>query len=344
MSRPSRAIRFVPAGLALLALSHVDDARAQALDESRSRADALFNEGQQLISAGQLVAACAKLEESQRLDPKLGRLLNVAYCHEQLGRTATAWAEYNQAAAVAQQTKQSERVAFAHGRAAELASKLSFIRLDLPAGSQVSQISVDGRTIGHELWAVPFPIDPGAHTVTFEAPASKPQTESIKVADAETVRVVVGTFEPAPATPAPQAPPPPPSTSPSPPPEAPAPAAPAPASRTPGWIVGGIGVVGLGVGTGFAVRSLSLKNQADPECKNKLCTPHGTSLISDATTSANIATAAFAVGLVGVAAGTFLVIHPLRLSSGSGSGSGASARITPQLAADRAGLLLDGAW
>ena len=112
------------------------------------------------MTAGQFPTACAKLAESQSLDPKIGRLLNLAYCHDQLGRTATAWGEYEQAAALALQTKQSERESFARKQAGVLARKLSFLQLDLRAAPEVSQVLVDGASLTREQWSVPFPVDP----------------------------------------------------------------------------------------------------------------------------------------------------------------------------------------
>jgi hypothetical protein len=325
---------------------------AQTLDERRARADALFNEGQQLLSANQIPAACAKLEESQRQDPKLGRLLNVAYCHERQGRIATAWAEYNQAAAVALQGRQTERETFARNRAAELAAKLSFIRLDMQQGAEIATILVDGRPVPRDQWAIPFPIDPGSHNLSFEAPAHKTQTQTVTVEDAQTVRVIVTPLEPAPAdaTPAP-APPPAAMLAPTPTPTVapePAPEASPPAShtlRTIGWVVGGVGIVGIGVGTGFALHSLSQKSDADKECPGKLCTPKGTSLVSDATTSANIATAGFAVGLVGLAAGAWMVIQPFRSAPRTAvSAHAVQARLSPYVGPDRTGVALEGTW
>ena len=67
----------------------------------------------------------------------------------------------------------------------------------------------------------------------------------------------------------------------------------------------------LGVGTGFGLYAMSLRNQADPECPNKLCTPHGKSLIDDASTAATVATVGLIVGVVGVGAGTWLLLRPL---------------------------------
>jgi hypothetical protein len=337
------------------AICYAAVAHAQSLDERRAAADALFNEGQQLLTAGQLPAACAKLEESQRQDPKLGRLLNVAYCHEQLHRTATAWNEYNEAVAVALQAHQSERESFARHRAAQLAAKLSFVRLDPQAGANMTEVTVDGRPIPREQWSVPFPIDPGSHTLSFGAPGHRAQTQDVTVADTQTVRVVVGPLEPLPAGEAPAAAP-----GPEPPHAAPEPApTPAPivadttsvgrshTARTIGWIVGGVGVVSLGVGAGFALRSLSLEHQADPMCPSRRCSAKGMSLINDATTAANVGTAGFIVGLSALAAGAWLVIQPLRAAapaSSSASPAKASARLAPYLAQDRGGLAVEGEW
>jgi hypothetical protein len=336
--------RFVHLACVASAVLVTSGARAQAVDSGRAHADALFAEGQQLMSAGQIPAACERFEQSQREDPKLGRLLNMAYCHQQLGKTATAWAEYNQAAAVAVQSHQSERETFARARAAELAAKLSFVRLDMQAGVDVALVSVDGRPLPRDQWAVPFPIDPGVHQITVEAPGHQARTKSVKVDDAQTVHVPI---EPLDALPPPEA-----SAAPA----GPTPLPSQPASggagggadtsdagshhvaRTVGWVVGALGVAGLGVGTGFAIRAMSLKNEADPSCKNKLCDPHGLSLIGDATTSATISTVGFVVGLVGVAAGGWLILDPL------GSPTKATARVDVYGGPGRGGIALEGAW
>jgi hypothetical protein len=311
-------MRFVRLALPVCAVlaSVSPGARAQAIDETRARADTLFREGQSLVTAGQIAAGCSKLEESQRVDPKLGRLLNVAYCHEQLGRTATAWSEYNQAAALALQTKQAERESFARDRAATLSRKLSFVQLDLAATPDLSAVTIDGKSVDHDQWALPFPIDPGTHTLSLAAPGRRARDQPLVIDAPGTLRVVTDALEPLPAgpavapatvVPAPAAGPEPAAPSP----EAPAKATSAGGDRTLGWIVGGTAVAALGVGTGFGFYAMSLRNQADPECPGKLCTPHGKSLIDDASTAATVATIAFIVGAVGVGAGTWLLLRPL---------------------------------
>jgi hypothetical protein len=319
-------------------------ARAQLTDADRARADTLFREGQDLLTAGQIATACAKLEESQRLDPKIGRLLNLAYCHEKQGRTATAWNEYNQAAALAVQTKQAERESFARKQATTLAQRLSFLQIDLKAAAEVTQVAVDGSSLTRDQWTVPFPVDPGEHTLAFGAAGRKTRTETVTVAAPGTMRIAVDPLEPE----APSSAGAPPSPSPTPSQSPPAMAAnalpeqvEAPAShpsRLPGWIVGGVGVAALGVGAAFGLRAMQLKSDADPQCPNRQCTPQGASNISDAKTAALISTIGLAAGAVGVGVGAWLI---LRVPSSSAA---TSSQVAPYVAADRAGLAWQGVW
>ncbi|MGH7435394.1 MAG: hypothetical protein ACRENE_06945, partial [Polyangiaceae bacterium] len=110
--------------------------------------------------------------------------------------------------------------------------------------------------------------------------------------------------------------------------------------RTAGFVVGGLGIVGLGIGAGFGLHALSLQHDADNVCVNKRCPAAGTQDINDATSAANISTLGFVVGAVAVAAGVVLVIDPFTVKTSSG----ASARLTPFVAPDRGGVAVEGAW
>ncbi len=343
------AIGRAAASAAAVVLLCAARAGAQPADSVRAQADALFREGQQLLAAGQLATACAKLEESERLDPKIGRLLNVAYCHEKQGRIATAWHEYDQAAAMAIQAHQAEREKFARGHAAALAKRLSFLRLDLGALPDGAQLSIDDKPLARDQWAIPFAVDPGTHTITAQAPGYKTHMQSVTITGTGETRAQVEPLEkdesaaaaapaaaPAPAPAPPAAPEPAAAPQPAAAPEAEAPAAHG-SSRTLAWIVGGVGVAALGVGVGFGIDAMSLKSKADGHCPNRQCDPTGLSDISDAKTAALVSTIGLAAGVVGIGAGAWLFFRA------SSSPSAARAGVAPFVAADRAGVAVQGA-
>ena len=344
--RRRRAILAAAASAAAVVLLSSVPAAAQPSDAGRAKADALFREGQQLLAAGELPAACAKLEESERLDPKIGRLLNVAYCHEKLGRIASAWHEYDQAAAMAIQAHQAEREKFARAHAAALAKQLSFLRLEMGTPPDGTQVSIDDKPLAHDQWGIPFAVDPGQHTVTVQAPGYKTLTVPTNVTGTGEMRVDVSALQkeaaaaPPPAVapaPAPAA-----TTQPAAPSGEEAPQAEAPAghggSRMLAYVVGGAGIVALGVGAGFGADALSLRNEADAHCPGRQCDASGLSSISSAKTAATISTIGLAVGVVGIGAGTWLLVRS------SPAPTAARATVAPFVAADRAGLSLQGAW
>jgi len=346
--RRASALLAAAASAAAVVLLSPAPAAAQASDAVRAQADALFREGQQLLAAGELPAACAKLEESERLDPKIGRLLNVAYCHEKQGRIASAWHEYDQAAAMAIQAHQAEREKFARAHAAALAKQLAFLRLGLGTPPEGTQVSIDDKPLARDQWGIPFAVDPGQHTVTVQAPGYKTRTVPATVTGTGEMRVEVGALEKEAPAPAPAAP----ATAPlpaaaaapgAPGSEAAAPRAEAPAAsggpRTLAYVVGGAGIVALGVGVGFGAYALSRKNDADAHCPGRQCDATGLSLVSEAKTAATVSTIGLAAGVVGIGAGLWLLMR-----SSTSSPSAAPASVAPFVGADRAGVALEGAW
>src|SRR6478609_5986805 len=63
-----------------------------------SAAEALFSEARGLLERGNFSEACAKFEESERLDPGMGTEFYLAKCWEQVGKTASAWAMFRRVA------------------------------------------------------------------------------------------------------------------------------------------------------------------------------------------------------------------------------------------------------
>src|SRR5262245_52199416 len=68
-------------------------------DDERAAAQVLFDEGRKLLKDEKIELACAKFAESMRLDHAVGTQLNLADCYEKLGRTASAWINWVEAAA-----------------------------------------------------------------------------------------------------------------------------------------------------------------------------------------------------------------------------------------------------
>src|SRR6187549_3181233 len=93
MKLANGAVLVAACGLAVMPASH---ANAQS-----AGAEALFREGRRLIKEGKLDQGCAKLAASEKLESSVGTLLNLGDCREKLGQTATAWAAFRKAEAMA---------------------------------------------------------------------------------------------------------------------------------------------------------------------------------------------------------------------------------------------------
>jgi thioredoxin-like negative regulator of GroEL len=103
---------------------------------NRAAAEALFNQGRDLMTAGKFVEACPKFEASQQLDPGLGTMLNLAECYEKTGRTASAWAEYREAIPLARAAGSKARQDLAVERAKALEERLSTLTIRAIAGER----------------------------------------------------------------------------------------------------------------------------------------------------------------------------------------------------------------
>ncbi|HTB56413.1 MAG TPA: tetratricopeptide repeat protein [Polyangia bacterium] len=154
-------------------------ARAQAEDQAAARA--LFAEGRALMKAGQYADACPKLEAARKLFTSAGILLNLADCHEKIGRTASAWTEFGEAAAVAKRTNRDDDAEEATRRQGALEPSLP--RLTIRVAHAVPGLGVkrDGAPIAPAAWGAALPVDPGAHEIRAEAAGFEPWIGSATV-------------------------------------------------------------------------------------------------------------------------------------------------------------------
>jgi serine/threonine-protein kinase len=179
-------------------------ARAQAPPPSRNEvaAEALFEDARALVQAGKYAEACPKFADSERLGPSVATLLNLANCWEKLGRTATAWVTYRQAASAANASGRTDYLATALRHADGLALKLARLTIQVQAPVAGLQIQRDGVLVDSAEWGAPIPVDTGPHTVAATAAAHKPWSTSVDVAQDGTLTTVsVPSLEEAPAAP-----------------------------------------------------------------------------------------------------------------------------------------------
>lgn len=306
-------------------------ARAQAATASDSAtAESLFNEALGLLESKKPAEACPKLEASQRLDPGVGTLLYLADCYQQLGRTASAWATFREAAYLAKDRK-DEREPVAVESAEALEPRLSYLTLEVAQPEGVTlEIRRDGKVIPEAVWNTAIPVDPGAHTVEASAPGKKPWSTTITVAEGPRQdSVVIPALEDAPL------PPPPALTAP---PLHHEPQSRSSTQKTLGWVLLGTGSAGLITGGVLALLARGNDSDADAECRpdqRGLCNPAGVKLGESAATQATWAGISTGVGLAALGAGVTLL-----LTAGPASESADSTSVSARLRGDGAELSL----
>ncbi|MFT3776548.1 MAG: hypothetical protein QM820_65240 [Minicystis sp.] len=269
-ARSSRAISGA-AGLAVLLMAGA--ALAEPTAAQRAAAAALFEDGKKLMADNKLDEACPKLAESQRLDPGMGTLFNLAVCYEKTNRTASAWVGYRDVAALAMAAGQGEREKVARDRAAALEPKLMRLKITVqPAAASAGvEVKRDGEVIASALWGTGVPVDPGKHVVTASAPGKAPwEVTATLDQPGKTVTIDVPALADQPGAAAgkpPVAPPPGPAMPPPvlPPPPVETTSSPRPWQMPLGIAATAVGAVGLGVGVGFGVLAKSAFNDFEHE-------------------------------------------------------------------------------
>ena len=316
------------APLGLLALAVVTGwslpARAQS-DQDKGVATVLYEDAKALLAAGKVGEACRKLEESRRLDPLPGTILNLASCHEREGLTASAMAEFREARAMAERDHRDERVAFAEEHMKALEPKLSMLTIVVGPEADRPELSItrDGIVLGRAAWGTRIPVDPGMHVIEASAPGKAKRRVEVRVGpDGDAQTATVAPLEDA-APPPPVVPPPPTTAMPPPPPrpEAPPPAHGLSSRRIWALTSAGVGVLGVAAGTYFGVRAITLHNDPGATCTATPCGSTPVSLNNQAKFAADASDVTFAVGLVGLGLGAFLWLGDPGVSVAPGVGS-----------------------
>jgi hypothetical protein len=199
--------RRIPLAAALICAAgltaYASKAHGQAEDQAAARV--LFEQGRSLMKGGHYTEACPKLDAARKLFVSAGILLNLADCHEKIGRTASAWTEFGEAAAVAKRTNRENDAEEATRRQAALEPTLA--RLTIRVAHPIPGLSVkrDGAPIAPAAWGAALPVDPGTHEIHAEAAGFEPWTSTAGVStageavtvDVPALRATLGAPQPA---------------------------------------------------------------------------------------------------------------------------------------------------
>ncbi len=311
--------------IALLVVLAAVQATAEAqTPEDKATAEVLFEDARKLMEAKNYSAACPKLEASQRLDPGVGTLLNLAACYELSLRTASAFATYREVETQARREGQKAREKYARDKANALGKLVPKVVITAAATPGLV-IKRDGVVVDPALLGTALSMDPGGHIIEASAPGFKPWRIDLQAQEGKQTAVEIPALEAEPVTriePTPS-PTPSPSASPGPTPSAspsPGPSTGAGPVRRPrrkwAYVVGGVGLATLGAGIVFGVMARSSWSTAQDHCDADLdCDRTGFDAGQDADSQATLSTVLVSVGAGLTVAGVVLWLTAPRVRS-----------------------------
>ena len=312
---------FLLLATASLLTAQAAPVRAQG---NAAAAEALFVAGRADMDAGNFDAACQKFRQSEQLDPAVGTKFNLADCEEKRGNLATAWELFK--AVEGRVPASDERHQIARQRREAVEPRVPKLKIVLAPGAPPNtKVRMGAVELTAAALAVPLPLDPGQHELVVTAPDHGERRFGVVLEEGRVQEVTVQPGDPvaaAPVAPAPAPAPAPPTPPPAPaggpvlapgnqPPVAADTAPSAGGDRTLGYVAGGVGAAGLLVGTVTGILAMGKAKTADDHCwdtPTKACDQEGVDANSSGKTLAAISTVGFAVGVVGVGLGTYLIL------------------------------------
>ncbi len=248
-------------------------------------AEALFQSGREAMDAKDYEAAREAFSESQRLEPAAGTLMNLATAEEKLNMPASAWGHFQHALQML--SSDDRRRPFVNERIAELETSLPRLAISPAAGApQDLQIERSGLVLGKASWGVALPVDPGSLTIVVRAPHHEPRTYSIDVIKGQTETLTVRPGKEIRESTERRN----------------------PTLRTLGYVAGGVGIAGVGLGVVTSALLPKTREVAVENCPNDSCNEEGWRAVRRGKRLLALNTVGFAVGGVGLVSGALLFI------------------------------------
>jgi hypothetical protein len=165
-----------------------------AAQPAAAQAEAQFDRGKKLMAEGKTAEACAAFESSQKLDPLVTTLLNLAACREKNGELASAWAWFVDAERQTRGKSGGERKLnqTAKERAGKLAGRLSKLTITVPREVPGLEVLRGAERVERGTWNAALPVDGGTFTITARARGYRAWSTKITIAterDDKTVKV-----------------------------------------------------------------------------------------------------------------------------------------------------------
>lgn len=287
-----KGLRVVVATAALCAV-----ARGAYADGSQE-AERLFREGVRLRDAGDFNAACPKFADSFAIDPAPGTLVNLGDCEVRIGKIVSAAGHYKLAAAgFPKGDKRREMVA---QKAADLEPKFAHLTIRLaPTVPASARITRAGATFDRSEVGVSVAVDPGKLAVVVSASERKDAVYDMTLAETEARDLTVDVGAPLdtkvvstvkivdrPVT-----------TGVSP-------------VRAAGFVVGGIGLVGVGLGAVTGILAMGKASIVKEHCNTTTyeCDADGVDAARAGEILAPLSTVAFIAGGVLLAGGVVMIL------------------------------------
>ncbi len=279
--------------LAIVALASAAHGQIQSTDASTT----LFKKGLEDMLAGRYDTGCPALAESYRLAPLPGALFTLAECEYKWGKHAAALSHYQSfldrvvRMNPTQRLKQKAREQVARTQVDALTAIVPKLTLQLPVGAPPTTVVVrNGLVVPPAALGVPLPVDLGLHQIEVRLPSGAVGRQTVNMIAGEDQQLMlqlppeIGGIETGTGADEPSEP------------------FPWPwnvgLSRQIAYGVGGLGLIGIVVGSVTGGLAIGKKSTIDDQCNDaQVCTPEGKEAADAGQALATASTVTLSIGI-----------------------------------------------